>query len=253
MKKKTLRMMQNQIAASNAKRFTVSDLKSIEDNSESAIVDDVKRLMEANEHKVPIDDMVIIQLRNVIVKGSFHELIIKKCGKASLVFILKKSMIIRRKNKSNTTKTLPKPSSLSEQLRQKKAADAFLWEQQTEQKRFQIRSSLTPQKMREIYFKLKDEKKKTTDYLRIESNTSQYAIEAVENGDSFSTYHAARLVYFLLTNGDINDTKYYYSPMELFVDYLAGKSFSYVVKRTKQNHRPIDNPKACGLPIYLKK
>lgn len=77
MKKKTLRMMQNQSTVSNAKRFTVSDLKSIEDNSETAIVDDVKRLMEAKEHKAPIDDMVIVQLRNVIVKGSFHELIIK--------------------------------------------------------------------------------------------------------------------------------------------------------------------------------
>lgn len=246
-------MMQKQSAVVNVKRFTVSDLKSIEDNSESAIIDDVKRLMKAIEHKAPIDDLVIVQLSKMIIKGHFHELIAQECGKDSLVIVLKKAMIIKRKNKSKTPKNPPKAPTLSEQIKRKKEADAFLWEQQTEQERFQIRSSLTPQMMRDIYFKLKNEKKKTTDYLRIESNTSQFAIEAVENGETFSVYAAARLVYYMLTSGDINNTKYYYMPMEFFVDYLAGKKFPYVVKRTAQNNRRVDNPKACGLPIYLKK
>ena len=80
---------------------------------------------------------------------------------------------------------------------------------------------------------------------------SKYAVEAIENGSAFDTYIVARLFYFMLTNSDIDDSKYKDQHIELFVDFLAGKTFrfrNYIPHKS----RVVENPKACNLPLYLK-
>ena len=106
----------------------------------------------------------------------------------------------------------------------------------------------------------KQNKKITKEQLSIKSNTSLYAIENLENGTRIEAYTAARLVYFLMTSRDIDQTAYGSDPEGLFVDIIMGKSFggvnfNEIVKnysKIKKN-KIVDNPKACGLPIYLKK
>ena len=127
------------------------------------------------------------------------------------------------------------------------------WKIETREERARIRFSLTPQKMRSIYLNLKKENKMTTDRLCIKSNTSRYAIEAIETGTMFDTYTAARLSYFIMTNNDIDHSEYKNEPIELFVDLLAGKKFRYKNNVNMSPNKPVDNPKACNIPLYLKK
>ena len=126
------------------------------------------------------------------------------------------------------------------------------WLQDTREIRARIRWSLTTDKMRSIYINERKESKTTIEKLCIKSNTSKYAIEALENGSVFDTYTAAKLLFFILTNQNIDDSEYKHHPIDVFVDYLAGWEFRF------QNYMPpefksIENPKACNLQLYLKK
>lgn len=126
------------------------------------------------------------------------------------------------------------------------------WLQESREKRAQIRWSLTKEEMRSIYIKARKESKMTIDKLCIKANTSRYAIEAIEKGTFFDTYTAAKLFFFIKTNRNIDDSEYWHNPIEVFVDFLAGLKFRYRNNPPTQSYK-VDNPKACNLPIYLKK
>lgn len=139
-----------------------------------------------------------------------------------------------------------------QQMERNREIKQSILEQKPKVNRFEIRMSLTPQKMKAIYLQLKQERKLTTDKLSVKSNTSRYVIEDLEKGKKFGEYTVARLVYFLLTNRDINQSEYKEKPKELFVDYLVGKVFRFSNITNIPRNKPVDNPKACGLHIYLK-
>lgn len=130
--------------------------------------------------------------------------------------------------------------------------ERLLWLQESREKRALIRWSLTNEKMRSMYINARKESKMTIDKLCIKANTSRYAIEAIENGTSFDTYTAAKLFFFIKTNRNIDDSEYRHYPIEVFVDFLAGIKFRYRNSIPAKTNK-IDNPKACNLPIYLKK
>lgn len=135
---------------------------------------------------------------------------------------------------------------------QRRLDDEIRWLTETRERRAKIRWSLKPTQMRKIYLDELNKKKITREKLCIKSNTSKYAIEAIENGKVFDTYVIARMLYFILTNSDIDDSKYKNQPIELFVDYIAGKTFR-IHNHIPQKPKVVDNPKACNLPIYMKK
>lgn len=130
--------------------------------------------------------------------------------------------------------------------------ERIIWLEESREKRAQIRWSLTKEEMRSIYIKARKESKMTIDKLCIKSNTSRYAIEAIENGTFFDTYTVARLFFFIKTNRNIDDSDYRHNPIEVFVDFLAGIKFRYRNNLPAQLNK-LDNPKACNLPLYLKK
>lgn len=134
---------------------------------------------------------------------------------------------------------------------QRRTHDEFVWLLNTREQRAKIRWSLTSERIKKIYIEERKKKKMTIEKICIKSNTSKYAVEAIENGSAFDTYIVARLFYFMLTNSDIDDSKYKDQPIELFVDFLAGKTFRF---RNYIPHKSIvvENPKACNLPLYLK-
>ena len=134
----------------------------------------------------------------------------------------------------------------------KRLMERWKWKQQSKKQRSLLRFSLTEKKMRNIYMQLKKEMNVSNDRLCIKSNTSRYAIEAIDNGTLLDTYTMARLTYFILTHQDIDDSEYRNEPAEVFVDYLAGWHFT-VRHSLPQKHSVVENPKACNLPIYLKR
>ena len=134
---------------------------------------------------------------------------------------------------------------------QRRAHDEFVWLINSREQRAKIRWSLTSEQMKKIYIDEREKQKMTVEKICIKSNTSKYAVEAIENGSAFDTYIVARLFYFMLTNSDIDDSKYKDQPIELFVDFLAGKTFrfrNYIPHKS----RVVENPKACNLPLFLK-
>ena len=137
-------------------------------------------------------------------------------------------------------------------MEQNRKHDEAAWLSSTREWRAQIRWSLTSEQMKKIYLNVRNQNKMTIEKLCISSNTSRYAVEAIEKGSAFDTYTIARLMYFLLTNNDIDDSMYKNHPVEVFVDYLAGKKFRFHNNIPPQP-RTIDNPKACNLTLYLKK
>ena len=173
---------------------------------------------------------------------------------------------VKKKKKNKTAKTKPISSSSyvskmerqalvekeKRQVEHNREMERYIWKRENRHILAQIRLRVTPSKMREIYLKVKKEKKVTNERLCIKSNTSKYAIEGIENGTVVDTYTTARLVYFMLTNNDIDRSVYADEPIEVFVDYLAGLEFRMRNYIPAQN-RVIDNPKACNLPLYLKR
>lgn len=139
-----------------------------------------------------------------------------------------------------------------QRVKHNRELERIIWLEESREKRAQIRWSLTKEEMRSIYIKARKESKMTIDKLCIKSNTSRYAIEAIENGTFFDTYTVARLFFFIKTNRNIDDSDYRHNPIEVFVDFLAGIKFRYRNNLPAQLNK-LDNPKACNLPLYLKK
>ena len=183
---------------------------------------------------------------------------------AEIFTFLSPCPVKKKKNKNAKTKSTSSSSYVSKMERQalvkkekrqvehNREMERYIWKRENRHRLAQIRLTLTPSKMRIIYLTVKKEKKVTIERLCIKSNTSKYAIEGIENGTVVDTYTTARLVYFMLTNNDIDRSVYADEPIEVFVDYLAGLEFRIRNFVPAQN-RVIDNPKACNLPLYLKR
>lgn len=183
---------------------------------------------------------------------------------AEIFTFLSQCPVKNKKNKNAKTKSTTSSSYVSKMERQARVEkekrqvehnremERYIWKRENRHILAQIRLKVTPSKMRVIYLKVKKEKKVTIERLCIKSNTSKYAIEGIENGTVVDTYTTARLVYFMLTNNDIDRSVYANEPIEVFVDYLAGLEFMIRNFVPAQN-RVIDNPKACNLPLYLKR
>ena len=138
-------------------------------------------------------------------------------------------------------------------MKGKRETERKTWAKENYDRRDKIRVGLTPRKMRQVFLNAKKENKVNNEKLCIQTNTSIHAVQAIEDGSAFSVHLAARLLYFILTKQDIDRSEYKNKPKELFVDYLAGKRFRYKNETTVPTPPKVDNPKACNLPLFLKR
>lgn len=206
----------------------------------------------------------VLRLQKAIVRGNMQDLVIKECGIDSLLIILKGARLIKniKTEEKNVSKTINENISTNKNqtdqhpVSQKinRSIQSLKSQNKTQiiSIRTKIRDSLYLQQIQEIVVDLKRKRNISTFTLSTKSNVSQYSIEAIENGSNINIYDAARLVHYLVTNRDIDNSKYKDNPKELFVDYLSGKRFSYSSTRKRKSPR-FDNPKACNLRLFLKK